>query len=398
MGSVFDAAAARAARDEFYARTTVEICSPDYTPQGLLRDWDSVEAIDRYGDVGQGQLECAGSDWNRELVQPGATVIVRRDGEVIQAGPLEFEEELRGNSVSMPVSWKDQNVYLDERLVWPDPTSEISGTGAPVAKATDDRLGYTTSVIIGYVNGNCGPGALSFRRAPGLTMGADPGAGVYLDVPVQARYDNLLTLMRQLAITGAVAFAVNTNDRTHTFNCWQIENLADDVVFSAQTHNVADSKFSAAAPTATAVIVGGKGEDILRSFAFVTSPDSLVDAATWRYVEAFRDDRSADGASMIAGAQRDLSEKGSTISATFTPTNTGLKYGRDYRLGDLVMCILRPGLSVIKPVREVTRTYSVANGYQVVPVAGDYGATSSTGEQFHARELIRTVAALKATR
>lgn len=365
---------------------------------GLLSDWDGLEWIDRYADVGSGKVDCEPSERNRELVRAGAVIAVRDDRGVLQAGPLvDFGEVLTERGLKLQPTWRNANEWLRRRLCFPDPSSRIPA-GGPLPEGSDDRRGATSSVIMGYVDANLGPSALPERRVPGLVMGRDDGVGVVLTADVQARFDNLLDLSRQLAVTGAVGFALDLDDRQYTFNTWQVEDLSADVVFSVQTHNVQASTFTVSAPSATAVIAGGKGEDLERVFAEVQSPESLVDESVWGRIEVFRDDRSAEADSLIAGALRDLSEKGSRVAAEFTPTNRALVYGQDYRLGDLVTCVLRPGLSVVKPIREVSTSVSVSGGRRVRPVAGDYGATSSTGSQFQTRELIRTVESLKRNR
>lgn len=378
-------------------RVVVEIRDRTGSHMGLLRGWDGLEWVDRYGDVGSGKVDCPANGWNRELVQAGAIVAVRDEDGVLQSGPLpEFGEESGEQSV-LKLTWKNTHEWMRRRLCYPDPWSPIGG-GGRLARASDDRKGATSSVIAGYVDMNLGPNALPNRRLPGLTMGRDDGTGVVLNAPVQARFNNLLDLSRQLAVTGGVGFSIDTVDRSYVFNTWQVADLSSDVVFSAQTHGLQESLFTVTAPGATSVIAGGDGEDAERVFAEVQSADSLADESVWGRIEVFRDDRSADEGSLTAGALRDLAEKGATVAAEFTPTNRALVYGRDYRLGDLVTCVLRPGFSVVKPVREVMTSVTMSGGRVVKPVAGDYGATAVDGSQFQTRELIRVVDALKRNR
>lgn len=378
-------------------RTTVEICDPFYTPLGLLRDWDSLEFVDRFCDVGSGKVDAVASDFNRELVSFGHTVQVKRDGVVESAGPLVFGED-RSSTVVLKVDWKNTLTYLDRRLVLPAPQVQMNMEPGVLSAADDPRSGRTSSVIRGFVDANCGPSALPYRRAPGLVMGPDLGAGAYLSAAVLGRFDNLLVLCRQLAMSGGVGFGVDTDDRQHTFNVYAVRDLADEVVFSQETHNVAESNFQVTGPTATRFYAGGKGDGIDREYAMVMTADSLADEAVWGLVEAFYSDQSSDGESFTAAASRELGLRGASIAASFTPAGSTLVYGEDYLLGDLVTCVLRPGLSVVKPIREVTRKVSVSGGRTVVPIAGDYAANSGTTAQFQTRELIRVVNALSRQR
>ncbi len=384
----------------FNRRHVIEIADRDYTPLGRLRRWDSLETVERYCDIGEGKVDCTPTGWNRELVAAGRNVIVREFGRVVSAGPLEFGED-QGDSLRMTVDWKDDIVRLNERLAYVDPSRHPVGK---LSRASDDRRGPTTTVIMGYVNDNIGPGALMDRRVPGLVMGTDIRGGAYLNAAVQARFDNLLVLVRQLATTGGVRFSMSLAGRGLVFACTEVEDLSDRVSFSLRVRrrptagNLRTAAYRFKAPTATRIVAGGAGEDAERVFLIAQSAESLADEQLWRRVEYFRDDRSAEGDSLAANALRDLAEKGSTLSAEFTTADRNLLQGRDYPLGSFVSCVLRPGLTVVKPILEVRRTVSVSGGVQIVPTAGDYGANNATAAQHQISQIRETVNALKRNR
>lgn len=380
-------------REAFDRRHVIEIRDAAYRPLGRLRDWDDLTYVQRFCEVGQGNLDCLASDHNRALLQPGNTLVAKDRNRVVAFGPLEFGENRQGNSISLPVDFSDANLYLDEKQARVDPLVVPNGL---LSKQFDERTGPTTSVIMGIVSDNMGPTALYQRRVPGLVMSPDPRSGVLLNAPVQARNDMILPFIRPLAMTGGVSFWFDLVDRALVFRCEQVTNRSARVVFSSRTHSILASSSRVKGPTATKMLVAGDGDGIEQVFVEVQSAEALADEIAWgRRIEGFTTGRS-DGESLEAIGLRELADHGATIEAEFTPTDSALQFGRDYFMGDLVSCVLWPGLTVVKPIREVLRTVSVNDGVKVIPTAGDYGASgSSSGGAFTTKQLERVVDSLK---
>lgn len=374
-------------------RPVIEVCDSSWHPLGELADWDQLTTVHRVCDVGTGAVDAAATPANRALIERGSTVLVSVAGVVRQAGLIsQFGEDEQSQQV-LKLSWVDPLAYLGAERAFPNPGT-ATGQGP---EEFDRRQGYASTVILGFVAANVGPAARSERRAPGLTVGVDVLAGQYLTAAVEARWDNLLDVCRNAAIPNGVVFSVSTVDRAHTFGVRPVRDLSADVVFSRRLNNLGAGSWSVKAPAATAVIALGKGEGPARTVVVVTSPESLVQEASWgRRFTYVHESSSADTESLIAEARRQLSEKGETVEASYQVLDGTFTFGVDYGAGDLV-AVHPDGLSepVVKPVREVTESWSVAAGYRVVPVVGDYQATSSTGQAFKTRELIRTVDALK---
>jgi hypothetical protein len=207
----------------------------------------------------------------------GHCVQIVRDGEVVHSGFLDkLGEQSGAGEVSEP-SWVDLNDCLNRAWLYPNPGSD-SGQG----RATHDvRGGYVSSAVRGYVNANIGPGALQRRQAPGVVLGRDPQAGVWLETPAAARFENALEFLRSLAMANGCVWEWDTDDRTHTFRVRQIVDRSADVQFSADLNNLGAGGFTVTAPTATEVHVFGPGEGSEQMIFRVTTPESEAQAATW---------------------------------------------------------------------------------------------------------------------
>lgn len=550
------------------ARYTIEICDSMWQPLGQLGHWDNLTMVHRVCDIGTGAIDAAATAANRALIAVGATVLVSWDGEVRQAGILKTLGEAEQSASIIKVDWVDTMTYAAVERAYPNPVFEgderTDGQGINVF---DARSGFASTVVLGFIAANIGPGVVGWRQAPGLALGPDPGAGVFLEVPILARYENLLELCRNIALPNGIVFEIVTRDRSHYFNVRAARDLSDRICFSRKLNNVGDGSWSLTAPTATRITVLGPGEGTGQMIFEVTTPDSLEQERRWgrsfrdtlesssivkdpaaaaeleaaksvlalkseaaeaavaltqiadraatvadrdladamageydsgpvaaastalQAANADFDDATADAAaanpptalqqaavtatrsvlavlenqlneakvemqgqlnamraiitvrqnelqdrrnvefaakteeanaailvgflegelykrdwentlrSLRADAERKLSEKGETVEASYAILDGTFVFGVDYGMGDLV-AVHPEGLAepIVKPVREYTESVSVANGRRVVPVVGDYGATSGTGSSFTTRELISTVRRLQARR
>lgn len=377
---------------------TIDVCDSSWNPRWSVSYYDSLRMVDRLCDVGAGAVNCPATPENRALLQPGSTVLVRRDdGSIRHAGLITpFSVARRDASETVRLTWVDTLGYLAPQQAWPNPTT-ANGQGP---NEHDEREGTASTVILGYVAANVGPGA-GWRHAPGLVMGRDLRQGAYLDAPVQARYDNLLDLIRNIAIPSGVTFEITTVDRTHTFSVRQVQDLSADVVFSADLANLGAGELKMTAPEATRVIALGKGEGTARLVLLVTTPESLAQETYWGrpFVYVHDSSSSENSASLQAEAVRQLAEKGESVEATFEILPGGaFTYGVHYRLGDFVSVVPTGLPAAVKPVREVQESVSASSGWSMKLIVGDYRATASTGAAFQARQVLRVVDALKRNR
>jgi hypothetical protein len=370
---------------------TVEMCDSTWQHQGLLALPDRLTMVDRVCDVGIGSVEAPATPENLELAAAGATVLVRRqDGTVRQAGVLTPFGASQAASVTLKLAWDTPMTYLRDQQAWPNPGTE-TGQGP---QEFDRRTGLVSTVIRGYVGSNIGPGA-GWRQAPGLVLGEDQQVGQQV-VTEAPRWGNLLELCRTLALPNGVVFELITDDRTHTFQVRQFRDLSDRVVLAAAA--LGSGSWSRKRPQATRVIVLGQGEGTAQIAVLVTTAESLEQEKRWGspivYVHAAQ---STDLAVLQAEGLAQLAEKGETVDVTVEVLDSA--FGVDFQLGDLVS-VWPAGLAepVVKPVREVTETWSKDDGSKVTPTIGDYQATASTGATVTTRQLQRVVDVLKTNR
>lgn len=258
-------------------RYVIEIGDAAWNVRGQIRAWDGLTYSTKAYEVGQGAVSCSASAFNEELVGDGRgrTVRVKCNGRVVHAGVLRgARRSTNGAATSIDLAWDDTKVYLANEPAYPNPSTP-TGQGAATH---DTRAGWTTSVVQGFVDANVGPSARPERRAPGLQMGLDPGAGVYLDAAVAARWDNLLELVSGVAMPNGVVFDIITSDRGHTFVTRQARLLGSSVPFSQRLHNVGDGEYTLTAPEATRVLVLGPYEGTQRITFMVPDASETVEA------------------------------------------------------------------------------------------------------------------------
>ena len=146
--------------------------------------------------------------------------------------------------------------FLEHRFASPDPSLS---TGPYNTQVADVRSGVAETIIRQYIYYNAGAGAVTTRVVDGLALATDQGRGS--NVAGRARFDDLVTLCRTLALAGGVAFEVVgmqvrfyvPSDKTST------------VVFSEKLDNIEKFEYRAGPPKANYVVVLGGGEGTSRT-------------------------------------------------------------------------------------------------------------------------------------
>lgn len=270
------------------------------------------------------------------LLDPGHGItVLDDDGTVVLSGAVgvsssglpTFRRTIAEDGTdAIVVSGVDDMACLSDRLVWPEPY-----TAEPpfAAESHDVRTGIASTVLLEYIAVNAGPGALVERRTPNLTMAPDPLVGSV--VTGRARFANLLGLVDQLATMGGVIVGVRQVDRTLVASVAPRQDRSQDVTFSTRFGNVSSADYAAEPLTGTWVIAGGSGEGTARTFVTTPSP-------VGRRIEVFNDQRSiSDTAELQASADVALVEAAGKTSLTFQPIESdGLRFGRDFQIGDVV--------------------------------------------------------------
>lgn len=308
---------------------------PNLVPVAEIDLFSELRWTDRLHAVGGWALTTT-PDAVGPLLDPshGITVL-DDDGTVILSGSVGVSSQglptfrraiAEDGTDALVVSGVDDMACLSDRLAWPEPL-----TAAPpfTVASHDVRTGSASTVLLEYIGVNAGPSALPERRTANLTLGVDPLAGSV--VTGRARFTNLLRLVDQLATMGGVVVSVRQVGRTLVASVAARQDRSADVTFSVRFGNVSSADYATAALTGTWVIAGGSGEGTARIFTTTAAP-------VGRRIEVFADQRSiSDPVELQASADAALVEAAGKTSLTFSPIESdGIRYGRDFRLGDVV--------------------------------------------------------------
>lgn len=217
--------------------------------------------------------------------------------------------------------------------------------------AYDTRTGQASTVLIAYVNANLVAATNIDRNLATLALAADPAVGG--TVTGNARWDNLLALLQQLASAGGdIGFkVVQTANGVLTFSVYPPADKTSNAKFSIALENLFDFAYSYAGPLANSVDVLGAGTGAARS---VLGQRDATSIALWGLVEDTRDARdTSDTVTMQQRGTADVNAGTSLVNLMLTPRDTNaVQYGRDYNLGDIV-AITIDGVTITNKIRSV---------------------------------------------
>lgn len=335
-----------------------------------IDEYEKAEATRRFNAVGSWALTLdRRSAAAAALLRPGYGIEITCDGAPFLAGPTTKPRATRTEgSWTATFGGVDDMVWLRRRLVSPQPGS----SGPPYSSAEYDvRSGAGSTVLRGFVDANCGPGAVATRRYPGLTLDPDPLIGSA--VVGRGRWQVLLDLLTDLATeAGGLGFQVVQNGAALRFGVFAPVDRSDQVVFSEGLGTLAGYDLTREVPDSTHVVVGGGGEGTAR---VIVERDS-ADAATWGRIEKFVDRRdTSDVAELTTAGDAALTEDGETLSLGATPVDTVQQtFGTHYQLGDRVSVLVDddPTSAVSELIREATVTLT-PDAARVVPTIGTPG-------------------------
>jgi hypothetical protein len=349
--------------------------------QGEVDDFADLEAVRRWNDVGTWTITVdRRSPLADVLRQPGAGILITRDDAVWMGGSWDKEQHsVEGGKEVLTLSGKDDNVWLKRRLASPCPAEMLPPY---TTQAYDVRTGVCSTILRQYVDVNLGPGSVSTRRHPLVTIGSDPAVGS--TVTGRARWQLLLPLLQELATNGGIGFALAQVGTTWQFQTMAAVDSTAAVKFSRELGNLAEFSYEGTAPEANYAFVGGGGEGTARTI--YEKPDSASIAA-WGRIEGELVDRrdttvTAELAQAATEAQTDRGAK-SILSATLVDT-TQIAYGRDYDIGTKVTIELdNPGSTDV--VRDLVRRVTLKgdeDGFTITPAVGPEG-TQDAGLQVY---------------
>ncbi|KPL72255.1 hypothetical protein ADN00_15675 [Ornatilinea apprima] len=339
--------------------------NPDLTRNSEITRYKRLEFISRF---------CLGGSWTLSgegdlpLSVNQGIIIVRNDVEVFSGVVQELETAMDAESF-LSRSWtfkgKDDLARIGDRVAVPDPVGWNFSTAA-----YDTRTGLAEAVILEFVDYNCGPSAIERRRLPNFQVGASSGLG--LTVTGNARFDNLLTLIYNLAQMGGVGYRVRYDSTLGrlVFEVFEPTDRTTEVKFSADFGNLQSFKHKLRAPKANYAIVLGQGEGSSRSNVCVYDNNSI---STWGLVEMMKDQRNEpDSAKLQNWGEAELEKKKEQEGYTIVPNElggVGFTYGVDYFLGDLVS-VADEAVVLQETVTEVKFSIDEDGEEKIVPTIG----------------------------
>jgi hypothetical protein len=351
----------------------VYVRDPSFFRQGQLDDYQGLELIHRWRDVGAFTLEIHRDNRHASnLVTPGWGIIVQCGNQVIFNGPVTGRKHnYDGKRHKITLTGVDDNIWLRRRLVSPCPAEMFP----PYTTSDYDvSTGPASAVLIHYVDVNLGPGAVTSRIKPHFEVASDPGVGA--TVTGRGRWQFLLSLLQELATAGGTDVGFRVVQSTDSgdlpilrFEVYRSIDRTETVKFSADLGNLAAFDYESQAPDANYIFVGGMGEGTARTIVERLSSESV---AEWERIEGeFVDRRDTSDATELAQAGDDqLSQATEKTSMSITPIDTPQqRYARDYNLGDKVRIEWEEG-TIQDAIREVKISLTPTGPQKIEPSVG----------------------------
>lgn len=311
------------------------------------------------------------------------------------------DEAGRGIQPTITLSGPDDMCVLDDDLAFPDSANVATSQGA---QAYDVRTGVGSTVLLNYISRNIGHLAIPSRVVSSFNTNiTDPAIGA--SVSGKARFSPLLEeIVRPLAEqAGLRVWITATTAGARTLNIDAVQDLTGRARFSIALGNLKQLRYKLAAPTATVVIGGGRGEETAR--AFVMQQDSAATTKWKRRITTFYDYRAASdadsNAELTAGAAKQLIDSAELEQIEVIPVDTDrLRYGVDYRNGDKVQVEVGAGTGLVLPAPileteiKIERTTG-APLVQVQPKIGTLAVQSRFKSQQQVADLLLRVSKLE---
>ncbi|MFS0822180.1 siphovirus ReqiPepy6 Gp37-like family protein [Bacillus sp. 1P02SD] len=334
----------------------IYIRDSNYKRIGEITEFTKLELIPRFNAVGSFVLDIPTDTMAaKELIKPKYGIIVKRDGKTLFSGTVTGRHRsftVKGDTLT--IIGKDDMKVLAETLALPDPNGDLN------SQAYDVRTGKASTIMMEYVDYNCGPKALPERRK--IVLGNDVGLGNI--VQGRARFHNLIEFLSSLALKGGgLGFNVVQGENGLEFDVYQLEDKTKAAFFSPLLGNLASFEYSQNNPEANFIVVGGGGEGKERILLTKNDNSSI---AKFGRIETFVDRRDTTEVDELhQSLDEELINKAEQNAFLFTPIDTPqLSFGRDYNLGDKVSVVLTMPNEVV----DIETIYYFISAYQAVPV------------------------------
>lgn len=358
----------------------VEVRDKNLARIGIItHQYLSLKAGLRFSNVGEWEITLPASHPMIDaLSTEGSGIIVTVRDETLFSGVTtnpEKQTDQKNPDGSFTFRGLTDEILLADALAFPDVAT------ADVAAQTvshDIRTSNAESLIREYVYYNIGEGA-ALGRLGGLrnfirleTINGSAGA----TVTKSARFDNLLSLLQEIAVQGGVGFRLVQEGSILRLKVAALTDRTDSVRFDIYNGTVTSESIQVSPPTATRVVVGGQGEGASRTFVQRTTTESLAGESDWgRIIEVFKDQRnSADLAELQGAGDEMLLELGFTATnvKVATSDDTTMVFNQDWYLGDLVTVVVngQETSSTVTSAAIVANANAVMVGAGVGQVAG----------------------------
>jgi len=274
----------------------------------------------------------------------------------------------------MTVTGVDDTALLADRIVLPDPSSSMDSQ-ASESHWTD--LGPAEACIRRVVNLNAGLGATPGRGI----CDADPytvlPGGVGTVRNVVARFDNLLTLIDELATIDNLSVRLIQPpglDQRHLEVAATVDRT-DSILLAQAAGTLTSATANLEAPKATTVLVAGGGEGEAR--ILVQRDDPVLEADWSRRIETFRDARDTSELDELAQrGDETLAEAAATAGIAVQPVDTdSQRFGEHYRLGDTVR--IEVGAATYTEIITGVQISVDQSATAIVPLIGDEDAAAA---------------------
>lgn len=357
---------------------TVQVRDQNLSILGVVDDFTSLTITPRFNAVGAFVLNISADSTKADLLIPGNGLIIRRGSNVLMSGPIREPNWSSGDggSGTLTVNGVDDMTLLAGTTCWPNPTAAPGSQTDSVYKISGV---VAETAMRALMNLNIGPGAQAARKVSNLTLASDGGHGASITKQVN-QFDNLLTVLQDIAKTAGLGFRIVQVGSSLQFQVYEPADLSATAKFSFKLGNLTDASYSVTAPTCTKAVVTAGGGTSPRVVKVYTRADAAFPGP---WIEQFVDLTSVNTASVDLTAQMDQAANEALTSGaaqgnlTMTPIDTPrLQFGRDYSVGDQVSCQVRDDF-ISDVVREVNITFDAQGGYLAKAVIGSSDSTNN---------------------
>jgi hypothetical protein len=343
---------------------SVEALDGNLNPLGPI-SYIKTEFTPRYNQVGSWTLTLPATDKNWELAATTDLCISSNwNGVWSGFGFLETWNPSRtiDNTTGLvtdtiTLSGADGLGLIANRMAYPKPTSAWP---SQLTTSTDVQTTVALETAIKhFCNVNAGPGAITTRRAPHLTIATDAARGATVSYTVQLSAGTDLPLMdlfrTLIATAGPLGLSVTLESGALVFDCYVPVDRSKTAYFSYGLGNLRTHNLSITNPTCTNALVRGAS-------TFIEVTDGSADG--WTRTELLVDQSSSTDATAMTTAGDDAIVQGAgaatlAVEAIDLPR---LRFGRDFNLGDVVSAEIRPGAVYADIVSQVALVADATSG------------------------------------